>query len=164
MVVRSSPAEPYSVTDTSANKVVFEIPHNWKTILESPKYLHMILAFEEEVRPVMENLSVCPDVAGTSVITIQALITLLSRPKLQGESHAGDSRPGLFKASGEGMVAPPLFHVSFLTASARLTWFSIVFSFCFVFWFLIIEISQEFFISQPKSCFQQLSIEGIFSL
>lgn len=81
VVVRSSPAEPYSVTDTSVNKVVFEIPHNWKTILESPKYLHMILAFEEEVRPVMENLSVCPDVAGTSVITTQAMITLLSCPR-----------------------------------------------------------------------------------
>jgi hypothetical protein len=53
------------VTDTSANKVAFEIPHNWKTILESPKYLNMILAFEEEVRQGMKNLSVCPDVRGT---------------------------------------------------------------------------------------------------
>lgn len=60
--MRDGTAEPHSVTDTSANKVVLEIPHNWKNILESPRCLNMALAPEEEVRPVMDNLSVCQDV------------------------------------------------------------------------------------------------------
>lgn len=60
--VRGGSAEPHSVPDISANKVVPEIPHHWENSLESPKCLTMIPAFEEEARQVMDNLSVCQDV------------------------------------------------------------------------------------------------------
>lgn len=60
--VRGGSAGPHSVLDTSANKVVPEIPYHWENSLENPKCLTMILAFEEEVRQVMDNLSVCQDV------------------------------------------------------------------------------------------------------